>query len=140
MTFTNSPRRVFLPNVHVRTLGGDSHAGCEGGFFLDDSSLKTNRRRESTAVVVEVDGDLDIDNAAQLRGEIGRALSSGGDVPLVLDLRKVTFLDSSGLAALLWARSARRESQFEMRVVVAAGSQPERIFKLAGFESMMTAE
>jgi anti-anti-sigma factor len=105
---------------------------------MDDITLHTTRRKQNAEIVVELDGDLDVYTAAQLRGELGKALADTGDLPLVLDLRNIGFLDSAGLAALLWAQSARRESRHGMRVVIASGSQPERVFRLAGLEAMMS--
>ena len=112
-------------------------AGVEEGL-LDEISLRTRRRREDAAVIVEVDGDLDAYNAAMLRGEVGKAFADAGDAPLVLDLRNVVYIDSAGLAALLWTKSARRESQFGIQVLISPGGQPERLFKLAGFEALAT--
>ena len=109
-----------------------------GGSSLEDTSLKTTRRQADAAVIVEVDGDLDVYNAAMLRGAIGKAFAGSGDAPLVLDLRHVIYIDSAGLAALLWTKSARRESRFGIQILIASGGQPERLFKLAVFESIVT--
>lgn len=105
---------------------------------MQDISLQATARSRNARVVVTIAGDLDVYTAPQLRSELGKGLSNLGDVAVVLDLRDVGFLDSAGLAALLWAKSARRESRHELTVLVAPGSQPERVFKLAGLDGMVS--
>jgi anti-anti-sigma factor len=52
--------------------------------------------------VVSVDGDVDMMTAGQLDTELV-GLLRGGDRELVLDLRKVEFMDSAGLSVLVSA-------------------------------------
>lgn len=47
--------------------------------------------------LVRVAGDVDLDNVAQLRQALAASPAGG---PLVVDLSAVTYLDSSGVAAL----------------------------------------
>ena len=105
---------------------------------MEDIGLTATKQKRKSTLVLELDGDLDVYTAPQLRGELGKALADGGDMPVVLDLRNIGFIDSAGLAALLWAKSARRESRFDFGVVVAPGSQPEQVFRLAGLDSMVS--
>ena len=57
-------------------------------------------RRRDYVVVAPV-GELDIATTPALRGRLGLAIGSGG-TPAV-DLRAVTFMDTSGLRLLAWA-------------------------------------
>jgi anti-sigma B factor antagonist len=60
------------------------------------------------AVVVHVAGEVDVDGAARLRTALARAVGSGF-VDLVVDLREVAFIDSTGLGVLVDAlRSVHR--------------------------------
>jgi len=73
------------------------------------------------AVRIALRGELDLEHAYTFDEELRRV---EGDHPpcLVLDLRALTFLDSSGLARLLAAnRRARRERR---RLLLVRGSAP----------------
>lgn len=59
---------------------------------------------ESTEVAA-LDGDLDLEHAPALRRTL-RELLGRGSRTVVVDLRRVSFLDSSGLAALIDAHRA----------------------------------
>jgi anti-anti-sigma factor len=72
--------------------------------------------------VVSAYGELDMFTAPQL--EEALAGSSDG-VPVVVDLRKVTFLASHGIRVLLKERSGRRPV-----LVVEPGSQIMRLFDI----------
>lgn len=51
-------------------------------------------------VILAVTGELDLDTAAELQARLDEVRASGFDQVLV-DLREVTFLDSTGIALLL---------------------------------------
>ena len=53
-----------------------------------------------TYTVVRVEGELDVASAPDLRDALLALLNRGAD-PLVLDLRGVTFMDSTGVGSLL---------------------------------------
>jgi stage II sporulation protein AA (anti-sigma F factor antagonist) len=57
--------------------------------------------RDDRLVVIGVEGEVDIENAEQLSSSLRRAPT--GDEVLILDLRLVPFIDSSGLKVLLVA-------------------------------------
>lgn len=52
-------------------------------------------------VVVEVSGDVDMLTAGQLREGLTEAVRVAGTGPVIVDLGRVPFLDSSGIQALL---------------------------------------
>ncbi len=72
---------------------------------MPDENLSTFRadvREDDGAVVITARGELDLVGAPRLL----QALPSEGTTPVVLDLREVGFMDSSGLRSLLEARQA----------------------------------
>jgi anti-sigma B factor antagonist len=79
--------------------------------------------------VVTVFGELDIATADDLRPVLEEALDAPGDVEL--DLRGVTFVDSSGIAVLVWAAWRLRHRD---RLLRLRGARPRirNIFDLAG--------
>jgi anti-sigma B factor antagonist len=80
--------------------------------------------------VVEVVGELDGATVPQLHEAVG-SLVTGGSRHLVLDLRAMTFLDSSGLGGMLGAQQLldelggslvlRAPSEFTLKVLSMAG-------------------
>ena len=63
-------------------------------------------RNTPTGPVIEAAGELDLDNAPALHAVLHRALTtSPPPAILVVDLARVTFCDSTGLNALLRART-----------------------------------
>ena len=66
--------------------------------------LSVTVRRERGVVIAEVTGDMDMSTAAGLRERLSGLAGSGQ--PLIVDLNRVTFIDSAGLGALVGA--ARR--------------------------------
>ena len=79
-------------------MSGASGAG-EGGRHL---GLEVER--PAHAVVVRARGELDIASGPRLVALAGE--SAEAEVPVVLDLDEVTFVDSSGLRALIEAERA----------------------------------
>ena len=84
---------------------------------------------------VRVTGDIDLATATELRQRLDFVLAAGtGDVDL--DLSEVTFLDSTGLVALLDARQALHDNHQQLRV--RNPSRPVlRVFELTGVLDLM---
>jgi anti-sigma B factor antagonist len=71
--------------------------------------LTIDVRREADRVVVALDGELDMASAPMLQSTI-ESTAIEGDTMLVLDLRALQFMDSTGLRTILWARDRCQES------------------------------
>ncbi|MFB9248366.1 STAS domain-containing protein [Sphaerisporangium melleum] len=98
--------------------------------------LRTNVRAD--AIVCHVGGDVDISSSPELRRRLLDVLR----LPhprLVIDLSRVTFMDASGVAALLAAR--RRALLLGGRLALAAPSSPvRRVIWASGLTSCFTIE
>jgi anti-sigma B factor antagonist len=70
--------------------------------------LVLSARRGRGCVVVEVEGELDMDTSPHLREGLQR-LVDGGDRQVVVDLARVPFMDSSALGALVLIFKALRD-------------------------------
>jgi anti-sigma B factor antagonist len=80
------------------------------------------------AVVLAVAGEVDLLTAPQFEAAVLRALDQRPRV-LVIDLLRVTFLASAGLAALMKAHDAATTTRLR---VVAAGSATLRPLEITG--------
>jgi anti-anti-sigma factor len=86
----------------------------------------------SQGLLLHVSGEVYLDTAPDLRDAITRALTSGLYKRVIVDLRLIDIMDSSGIAALLNSRKLMPEGVCEMYVLVELGSQPHRILGAAG--------
>ena len=86
-------------------------------------------------VVVRPSGELDLTSVEVVDRELRELVAAGFD-HLVVDLRGVTFMDSSGLALLLrWTRSARADGiSLEVH---PGGRDVMRVVDLAGVRDVL---
>jgi anti-anti-sigma factor len=87
---------------------------------------------ESTQLVA-VHGDVDLKTARIFRGAIDDAASERKP-KLIVDLSEVSFMDSSGLAALIGAQKALPH---ETRMVVISAPSLKRIFEVTRLENLV---
>jgi anti-sigma B factor antagonist len=87
--------------------------------------LETTRIGDHDVVVAA--GEIDLASAPR----VGLALEPFAGQPVVLDLRRVEFMDSAGLKVLLRQRSRIEESGGDLRLVVGNGAVG-RLLELTG--------
>jgi anti-sigma B factor antagonist len=88
---------------------------------------------------LEVAGELDVVSGGELREAVDRVLGES-DQPLVVDLSRVTFVDSSGLAALLAAAQAADRQGTPFSVACPPGSEPRLLIELSGTQGLLGLE
>ncbi|BAL90057.1 hypothetical protein AMIS_48370 [Actinoplanes missouriensis 431] len=72
-------------------------------------AVMTTRQQADGAVVVEIRGTLDTATVDAVRGELLVVLQREHPRTLVVDLMFVTFMDSTGIGALVTAHEAARD-------------------------------
>jgi anti-anti-sigma factor len=77
-------------------------------------------------------GELDLDSAPLLDEELSAARTAGNG-RLVLDLRALTFMDSTGLRLIIRWDTAAREDGFEFAIVPGV-EVVQRVFRLTGMD------
>lgn len=90
---------------------------------------------EAGGVRVEVSGEIDLSVIEDLEGRLAPALERAPD-PLVLDLRRVEFLDSSGLRLLI-ALNEQTAADGRRFALVADGDPVTRVLELAGIDNRL---
>jgi anti-sigma B factor antagonist len=98
------------------------------------SELTVTVRTAVTGPVVEVAGELDFHTAPQLREALHRIAPSPGR-QLLIDLAGLTVCDSSGITALLVARSRALDSHTGI-ALVAVPDHLARIFRIVGLDQV----
>jgi anti-sigma B factor antagonist len=93
--------------------------------------LSCTVRRERGVVIAAVSGDVDMSTVAGLRERLFE-LADGGQ-PLIVDLNRVTFIDSTGLGVLIGA--ARRAAVHGTSLhAVCSRPQTRRLLWLTGVD------
>ncbi|PSM42411.1 anti-anti-sigma factor [Streptomyces dioscori] len=96
------------------------------------SPLTITARDAATGPVLEITGDLDHETAPELRDAVNDLALAAGLV-LVLDLARLDFCDSSGISALLSARS-RAVEQGGGIALAAVPANTSRILRITGLD------
>ena len=78
-------------------------------------------------------GELDVDSANKLEEAVREVCASG--TGLVIDLRKVTFMDSTGLRVLIVAGTLCEEKGHELRII--PGEDIQRILEMTGLDRVL---
>ncbi|OLR94804.1 hypothetical protein BJP25_09220 [Actinokineospora bangkokensis] len=104
------------------------------------ASFSTSESREGSELTVVAVGDVDLLSAPLLDRPVTQALDGGGVTRLVLDLRKVTFLASSGLAVLAEAHDRCDKLGVDYQVVVREGSAAARALAVTRLDTVFEVE
>ncbi|MBP3652985.1 MAG: anti-sigma factor antagonist [Clostridia bacterium] len=96
--------------------------------------LDYERRRQT--LMVRLKDELDHNAALRLRGELDALLQDGSINRLVLDLKKLSFMDSSGVGFIIgrYKQMARRGGSV---AVMNADKQMDRIFRMSGLYELV---
>jgi anti-anti-sigma factor len=83
--------------------------------------ISVSAQRSDDALRLRVAGEIDLSNIEALQAEVANAVESGETRLVVVDLAEVTFLDSSGISALLKGRRLADDAGKGFRVEGAQG-------------------
>lgn len=100
------------------------------------TELRCEVARNGTVAWVKPFGELDLDSVHRIEAALDGLHEEGcGDI--VLDLRGLTFMDSTGLRLVIRWDTAAREGGFRFSVVPGQ-EVVQRVFRLTGMESHLT--
>jgi anti-sigma B factor antagonist len=86
-------------------------------------------------VVISLEGEWDMANAAQLSEQTEQALA--GDKHLILDLSRATFIDSSTIHALVKTHATASERRQRLVLQLATAANVERILEVSGIDQLI---
>jgi anti-anti-sigma factor len=98
-------------------------AGAPIGF-----SVEINLQRETAEIIPA--GELDLATIGQLQSEL-EALIDAGFARIVIDLRRVEFLDSTGLHALVSAHARAKHEDWQLAIIPGRRAV-QRVFEITG--------
>ena len=101
-------------------------------------TLETRGAGDSVRVVAS--GEIDMAAEDAVVDAVAAGLAAFGGAELVLDLTMVSFIDSSGLRAVLRARDCAASRDTRLVVVAVAGGPVARLFEVAGVADRLRYE
>ena len=105
---------------------------------MNAAQLVVSHRQEPKGSVIEAVGEVDLTTASQLREALLAAVGDSEKPGIIVDLSKVDFIDSAGLALLVEARKRLSPDGRTLSILLTPGRQPERVLKLGRFDTIMT--
>ena len=100
------------------------------------SHFRVEVRSEGRTTVIGVSGELDLASSPALEEELDRVAASDSEM-LIIDLRELDFMDSTGLSVLVRAHQ-RAEEQGRQLAMVKGPQQVQRLLSLTGVADRMT--
>ena len=97
--------------------------------------MEVKTRRESGALVAEVEGRIDGATAREFEEVMNAAIGDGDNV-VVVDLASLSYISSAGLRAILLTAKGlwKRKAKFS---VCALGDSTREVFEIAGFDKII---
>ncbi|HEY4825323.1 MAG TPA: STAS domain-containing protein [Solirubrobacteraceae bacterium] len=99
------------------------------------SHFRVEVHSEDRATVIAVSGELDLASSPALQEELDRV--SADSELLIIDLRELDFMDSTGLSVLVRAHQ-RAEEQGRRLAMVKGPQQVQRLLSLTGVADRLT--
>jgi anti-sigma B factor antagonist len=100
------------------------------------SHFRLEVRSQGKATIIAVSGELDLASSPTLQEELDRVSASDADL-LIIDLRDLDFMDSTGLSVLVRAHQ-RAEEQGRQLAMVKGPQQVQRLLSLTGVADRLT--
>jgi anti-sigma B factor antagonist len=104
--------------------------------ITDEPTYEVESSDSDDVRIVDVRGEIDLAAAPELSEHLLGAEDAGRRA-VVVDLCRVTFLDSSGLAALLNARKKLLAADIPMVVACEPDGRPARVMEVTGLRSVL---
>lgn len=105
---------------------------------MNAAQLAISYRHEPQGTIIEAVGEVDLTTAPLLREALLEAVGGPGIQGVIVDLSKVDFIDSAGLALLVEARKRLSPHGRTLSILLTPARQPERVLKLGRFDTIMT--
>ena len=100
-----------------------------------NSDFSVEEHNQAGASVLTVIGELDLRTSPELEQRLSQAFAGGAEL-VILDLRGIEFMDSTGLRVLLTAHQRAHESGRRFALIRGA-DQVERVLTLTGVRDIL---
>ena len=103
---------------------------------VEERPFDVRAEQRDAGVVVIASGEIDLWSAPEVKAALATHGTRAGAV--VLDLRAVSFMDSSGLGLIVEANQRARKHAFRFAVAVGGATDVHRILEMSGLEKVLT--
>ncbi len=100
------------------------------------SHFRVEVQADDRAHVITVEGELDLASSPALQEQVEQSLTGNGEL-LIVDLRELEFMDSTGLSILVKAHHRARETGKHF-AIVRGSEQVQRLLSLTGVGERLT--
>ena len=102
---------------------------------VEERPFDVRWEQRDSGVVVIATGEIDLWSAPEVNAELAKHRTR--DASVVLDLRGVTFMDSSGLGLIVESNQRARKHGFRFAVAVGGASDVHRILEMSGLMQVL---
>ncbi|MEA2143454.1 MAG: hypothetical protein QOI64_1884 [Solirubrobacteraceae bacterium] len=102
---------------------------------VEERPFDVRWEHREAGVVVVASGEIDLWSAPEVRAAM--VAHEQGDRGVVLDLREVTFMDSSGLGLIVEQQQRARKHGFRFAIAVGGASDAHRILEMSGLTKVL---
>ena len=104
---------------------------------MNAAQLTVSTKDTERGFLVTAVGEVDLTTVLQLRKPVLEAVESSQKASVIVDLCRVDFIDSAGLALLVEARKKLAPEARPLHILLTPGRQPERVLRLGRFDTIM---
>jgi anti-sigma B factor antagonist len=115
---------------------GDEERGVEAPHRVSRRRFTFDWARTPNATVIELGGELDVVCADSFKRRLAEATEEE-PAHVVIDLRELTFIDSTGLALLLRVNEMAKDGGFALSIVCVEDDPPSKIFRMTGTDKIL---
>ena len=103
---------------------------------VEERPFDVRWEQRDSGVVVVASGEIDLWSAPEVKAAL--AAHGARDSAVVLDLRGVTFMDSSGLGLIVESNQRARKHGFRFAIAVGGASDVHRILEMSGLTKVLS--
>ena len=101
--------------------------------------MKITSNLADGVAVLALEGELDLATADQLITAVSDVLTGSSPHTLVIDLKAISFCDSAGIRALVFAHKEARDAAAAMRITNESGIV-RRVLEITGVHDLLNPE
>jgi anti-sigma B factor antagonist len=102
-------------------------------------SFKINQTAEKSGVRLSIEGELDMRTIGELSDRVAEQIDSGA-TELMLDLRQLTFMDSSGLRLLIELHDRSRQDGWRLSLLPPQHEAAALVLRTTGADKALPFE
>jgi len=97
--------------------------------------MEINRRESADIVVLDISGEIDLYNAPEIKDTINQLIEDQ-KYNVIINLEKVSYIDSSGIGALISSLSSLKKYQGGLKIINVYASV-RKVFELTKLTSFL---